>query len=482
MADLVVRGGTVVTETWSGRATILIADGRIAGIYGPEEQPASGRRRRVVDADGGFVLPGGVDPHVHVGMRLGGYTTRDDYTSASAGAVFGGTTTIIDFAIPAAGESPVQAVSRQRRAGDSHAWCDYALHGCVTAPGSDIGAQLRQLAGAGVPTVKLFTTYRGQVMVNEDTVTQVMRELGRTGGMAVVHAEANHLIEAAQAENAANGTIAAPHIGASRPVRAETASVAWILAIAETFAVPVYFVHQSTPAAVNLTQAARRRGVAAFAETCTHYLIFDDSVYLGPHPERYVCCPPLRGARDRDGLVGLVLVGQVDSLGSDHCCYDAAQKLERADDVRVMPNGLPGVETRLPLLLSELVFRRALPLESFVAMTATNPARLNGLYPRKGTIAPGSDADLVVWHRRSSPRLLSPQDLHMATDFTPYEGREVLAEASQVILRGELTVDDGQLVGEPRGQFIPGRRWRPPARTRATHETPCAVPEFVQEV
>jgi dihydropyrimidinase len=475
VADLVVRGGTVVTEGWSGKATVLITDGRIAGVYQADDQPANSSRCRVVDADGGFVLPGGVDPHVHVGMHLGDYATRDDYATATRSAVFGGTTTIIDFALPGPGESPAEAVSRQRRYADGQAWCDYALHGCVTGPRSDLGAQLRQLARAGVPTVKLFTTYRDQVMVNEDIITEVMGELRRTGGMALVHAEANHLIEAAQAQNAARGAIAAPYLGATRPVRAETASVAWILAIAETFAVPVYFVHLSTPAAVDLTQAARRRGVAAFAETCTHYLILDDSVYLGPHPERYVCCPPLRGARDRDGLVGRTLAGQVDSLGSDHCCYDSAQKLERADDVRVMPNGLPGVETRLPLLLSELVFRRGLPLESFVAMTATNPARLNGLYPRKGTIAPGSDADLVVWRWRSSPRLLSQQDLHMATDFTPYEGLEVMVEASQVVLRGELTVDDGQLVRESRGRFVPGVRWSSPTGTRFSHAVDAAA-------
>jgi dihydropyrimidinase len=463
-ASCFIERGVVVTEGWSGPATIVVRDGRVASLHHPEQAPLPQADDDVIDAEGGWVLPGGVDPHVHVGMALGDYTTKDDYADATRSAVFGGTTTIIDFAIPGgSGESPSAAVERQLANGAGRAWCDFALHGCVTGPTADLNEELELLARWGVPTIKLFTTYRDQVMVDEDTLMAVMRILRRTGGLAVIHAEANHLIEAAQSDGAATGAISALDLPLTRPALAETASVAWVLATAEACQAPVYFVHQSTPAAVALTQAARRRGVAAFAETCTHYLLLDDRLYRGAHPERYVCCPPLRGPEQRSGLMELALTGQIDTIGSDHCCYDSAQKLERSDDVRQMPNGLPGVETRMPLLFSELVLRRGMPIEMFASMTSTNPARLNGLYPRKGTIAPGSDADLVIWRRRPASELITHQTLHMATDFTPYEGSEVAVEVSKVLLRGEVVVDGQSMAGgRPWGEFVPGGTWSPP--------------------
>jgi len=271
----------------------------------------------------------------------------------------------------------------------------------------------------------------------------------------VIHCEANHIIEDVQPRCPHEGRIAAEHMAATRPELAETASVAEVLAIAESIKAPVYFVHQSTPEAVELVAAARRRGLKAYTESVAHHLVLDDSLYRGEHPERYVCCPPLRPRPVVDGLGRHLATGEITTIGSDHCCYDTAQKESRRSDVRAMPNGLPGVETRLPVVFSEYVSRGALPVTRFVELTAANPARVNGLYPRKGTLMPGADADIAIWDPAAEWTITSDA-LHMATDYTPYEGREVTGRPRTVLVGGRVVVQDGELVDRtPHGRHLP---------------------------
>jgi dihydropyrimidinase len=252
----------------------------------------------------------------------------------------------------------------------------------------------------------------------------------------------------------------------TRPGLAETASVAEILAIAESVDAPVYFVHQSTAEAVELVAAARRRGVRAYSETVAHHLVLDDSAYAGDRPERFVCCPPLRPADRVRALGRHLFTGEVTTIGSDHCCYDTAQKESRSGDVRAMPNGLPGVETRLPVVFSEYVVRRGLPVTRFVELTAANPARTNGLYPRKGTLLPGADADIAIWDPAAEWRVAAG-DLHMATDYTPYEGMAVTGRPRTVLVGGRVVVDDGVLVDPaPRGRHLKAAPIRPPRGDR----------------
>jgi len=240
----------------------------------------------------------------------------------------------------------------------------------------------------------------------------------------------------------------------TRPELAETAAVAEVLAIAESVRSPVYFVHQSTPAAVELVADARRHGLAAYTESVAHHLVLDDTRYGGPHPERYVCCPPLRPRSVVTDLGKHLFTGEITTIGSDHCCYNLAQKESRRQDVRVMPNGLPGVETRLPVIFSTYVADLGLPVTRFVELTATNPARTNGIYPRKGTLMPGSDADIVIWDAATRWTITAPA-LHMATDYTPYEGMSVTGRPSTVVVGGRVVVDDGKLVDPtPRGTFL----------------------------
>lgn len=451
--DLVIRGGRVVNAGWSGLADVLIGSGRVVGVVEPGTLPQGAGQVDVVDAAGKLVMPGGVDPHCHVGFTSGEFTSLDDYQQATTAALFGGTTTIVDFAIPRPGERPADAAIRQQ-AKAAAGLCDAALHGCVVDWDSTVPDQLRDMVASGIRTVKMFTTYRGETMANEDTILQVMRTLAGLGGMVVIHCEANHIIELAQGESAARNTIGAASLPATRPELAETASVAEVLAIAESVGAPVYFVHQSTPAVVDLVREARARGVRAWSESVTHHLVLDEAKYEGENPERYVCCPPLRSRETVAGLRRRLAMGQIDTVGSDHCCYDIAQKTRHAHDVRAMPNGLPGVETRLPVLFSEFVATGLITPERFVAVTSANPARLNGLYPQKGVIAAGSDADIIILDQEASS-IIDSARLHMATDYTPYQGLPVRGRIDTVIVRGRPVVDSGVLIDpEPKGRSL----------------------------
>lgn len=462
-ADVVVRGGTVVEAHWSGPADVVIADGRVTALAAPGT--AAPPAETVIDASGRLVMPGGVDPHCHVGFTSGEFTSLDDYRQCTTAAVFGGTTTIVDFAIPRPGENPAD-VAYAQRAKAAEGLCDSALHACVVEWDDTIPDQLAALVSDGISTVKMFTTYRGDTMADEDTVLRTMTTLAGLGGMVVIHCEADHIVGDAQRRCADTGRIGAADMAATRPGLAETASVAEILAIAEAVNAPVYFVHQSTAEAVELVAAARRRGVRAYSETVAHHLVLDDSAYKGTHPERYVCCPPLRSSTQVKALGRHLFTGEVTTIGSDHCCYDKAQKESRAADVRAMPNGLPGVETRLPVIFSEYVARQGLPATRFVELTSTNPARTNGLYPRKGTLLPGADADIAIWNPTTEWRITS-SDLHMATDYTPYEGMQITGRPETVLVRGRVVIDNTTLQAPtPQGRHLKsspltyGRAWR----------------------
>lgn len=442
-ADVVIRGGTVVNDGWQAPATVCVSGDRITYVLAADEPlPSTHSDTRVIDARGQLVIPGGVDPHTHIGMSLGDYTTKDGYPEATTAALWGGTTTVVDFAIPSPGQSPLEAVER-RLAQASGGRCDSGLHACVVDWSKDIPEQLRAIAARGVRTVKLFTTYRDVVMAEAATILRVMEVLRDIGGLAYVHAEANHLIEDRQDARALEGRISAMHHCETRPELAELSAVQQVLATAEAVDVPVYFVHQTTPAAIDAVRAARGRGARAYTETCPHYLTLSSDVYAGSAPELFVCCPPLRDRAAVSAVVGRTLAWAVDTVGSDHCCYDTAQKRAESFDVRAMPNGLPGVETRMPVVFTELVAQRGLPVERFVALTSSNPARLNGLYPQKGVLAPGSDADIAVIDPHES-RVVRAAELHMATDYTPYEGRRLVGWPTTVISRGRIVVSGGK--------------------------------------
>lgn len=442
-APIIIRGGTVVNATDSRQATVVIDGGHVTAVASPDAPLADlGRPARTVDARGCYVLPGGVDPHVHVATSLGEYRTADGHAEASVAALAGGTTTIVDFAIPDGDLSPLEAVEERIRL-SAQARCSVALHGCVTqAFSGDLREQLTGMAERGVRSVKLFTTYRDAFMATEDQMFEVASFMRDAGGITYVHAEWDPLVVSLQAAHEArNRAVAAEH-HVMRPVAVETVAVRQVLTVAEALEAPVYFVHLSTAESLADVRAARARGLRAYAETCPHYLLLTDETYRSAAGPEFLCCPPLREAAVRSGLMEAAVAGQIDTIGSDHCCFTREQKY-RHSDVRQAPFGLPGVETRLPLMIDELVLRRSVPWPRLVDMLSTTPARLNGIYPAKGTIAPGSDADIVIIDPGRNRRGLRGPDLSMLTDIEPYAGHQPVAWPLWVISGGRVVVEDG---------------------------------------
>lgn len=353
---LLIRGGIVVSEREAVRSDVLVKDGRIQAVGTNLQEPGA----EVIEAAGRWVLPGGVDPHVHIQVQFDRFETDETPESCSQAALYGGTTTLLDFAIPRPGQSSLEAV-RERLLMAERCFTDTRLHGCVNRWADGSRRELEGMRALGVRNIKVFTTYEGILKLPERGIREVLRFVAASDGVVLVHAEDDQVIAKAHAELSANGSMSSVHHGRSRPIAAETEAVRRILAMPETRGATVYFVHLSTHEAVKEIRKAREAGISAFAETCPHYLVFDESVYTTAQGPGFVCCPPIRSADVVEGLLGEVFDGSIDAIGSDHCCFLLRQKRESSLDVRHMPYGLPGVETRLPVLFSELVVARGMP-------------------------------------------------------------------------------------------------------------------------
>ncbi|AXJ08699.1 amidohydrolase family protein [Arthrobacter sp. PM3] len=450
--DLVIAHGTVVNSFGRQEAHVVVHGGKIIGLVDASEPvPAAAR---TVDAAGRMVIPGGVDGHCHVAQVTGRFRTLDDYRTTSTAALWGGTTTIIDFGIPRdSRETPLAAVLHKKElARESR--CDVALHGSVIQWDETVPWQLEQLAAEGVRSVKMYTTNRGSTMADGDTILKVMREMVRLDGLTYIHAEHDPIIADCTQQHADDGRIGVEHLHRTRPELAEEISVRETLAMAGYTGAPVYFVHQSTPGAVDLVAEARSHGQEAYSETCPHYLTLDDTVYGSVMPEWYACCPPMRSAETVAALRERLADGAIHTVASDHSCYDLTQKRERTDDIREMPHGLPGVETRMPVTFTAMMNADGgARVEDFVEVFAAGPARINAL-PGKGTIAAGFDADLVIFDP-AQERTVDGGALHMGTDFSPFDGRTLTGWPAVVVSAGQVVLDaDGFHDPGPVGRFV----------------------------
>jgi dihydropyrimidinase len=391
-------------------------------------------------------------------MPFNATVSADTYESGTLAAAFGGTTTIVDFAMQPKGGSLPATLEQWWRKADGNAYVDYAFHMVIRDLYDQVLVDMDRLIQAeGVTTFKLFMAYPGELQVDDGTIFQALRRARVSGGLICVHAENGSVIDVLVREALANGLTAPKYHATTRPTTAEAEATGRAIALAEMAGAPIYFVHLSCAEALRKVREARDRGLPVYAETCPHYLFLTAQSYDVPGFEgaKFVMTPPLRAQADLDALWQGLANDQLQVVSTDHCpfCMKGQKELGRTDFSRI-PNGAPGVESRLSLMYDGGVRTGRLSLNRFVELVATNPARLMGLYPRKGTIAVGSDADIVVFDP-SKTTIISASTHHSRVDYSLYEGREVTGVPVTVLLRGTPVIDEGKLVGQRgAGQFV----------------------------
>lgn len=440
---MLIRGGRVVRSDGEQVADVLVRDGRIA-----EVRPGIDAEGEVIDATGLLVLPGVVDPHTHLLLDTGTARTADDFESGSLAAAAGGVTTFLDFAPQQRGQLFRAALESRLTLIEGKSHIDYGIHLNVTNLPPGWERELELLVEAGVTSAKIYTTYKDTIFYADDwTWFQLMQRSGAAGLLVQVHAENDAIVEGMTRQLVAAGRRALAFHPASRPAIAEAEAVSRGLTFSRATGGPVYFVHLSNPLSVDLISEARERGLQALAETCPHYLVLDDSVYARPDAARYLMTPPVRDLASQAALWSRLGQGLVHSIGSDHCGFSLASREGLDDFTRVSP-GIPGVETSLLLLYSFGVIAKRLSLPDLVRLLATNPAKIFGLWPPKGDLRPGFDADVVLFDP-AVERTLSAAELHSRAGFSPYEGMRLHGRVVSTIGRGQVLYRDGRMVGQP---------------------------------
>lgn len=461
MFDLVVRNGTVVTASDVTRCDIGIRDGRIVMLGEGLELGA-----QEVDATGLYVLPGGIDSHVHLAQPSGdGIVMADGFESGTRSALFGGNTTIMPFCLQQKGQSLREALTWYHGLAEGNCLTDISFHLIITDPTpSVLGQEIPALVEDGYTSLKVFMTYEG-MRLHDNEILSTLDAARSSGALVMVHCENEDAIRFLIGKHEQAGTVA-PHAHATtRPIAAEREATHRALSLAEIVDVPIVIVHVSNREAMEEIDRARKRGVKVMGETCPQYLMLtaDDLDREGWEGAKFVCSPPPRDEESKAACWLGLEQGVFDLYSSDHCPFrfdDAAGKLNEKGKTsfRWIPNGIPGVETRLPILFSEGVMKGRIDLPRFAALTATNHAKLYGLYPQKGTIAVGSDADLTLWDP-TERRIITNDDLHHGADYTPYEGMIINGWPVTVILRGDIAIQNGALQAKVgNGKYVPRKR------------------------
>lgn len=451
--SVLIKNGNVVTATDNYRADVLIVDEKVSVIGATLDMPAD----RVIDAAGKLVIPGGIDPHTHMELPFGGTSSSDDFRTGTIAAAHGGTTTIIDFAVQAHGEALAQAVDNWHRKAEGKTAIDYAFHLIVTDLPDARVPELKKLIGEGITSFKLFMAYPGVFLSDDATIYRAMKAAGNDGGLICMHAENGIVINEIIKNALAEGKTAPKYHALTRPTKAEAEGVHRAIAIAEMAESPVYIVHLSCSDALEEVRAARDLGLPAYAETCPQYLFLDYSYYEqeGFEGAKYVMTPPLREKWNQEKLWAGLRTDDLQVISTDHCpfCFKEQKELGRDDFTRI-PNGGPGVENRMSLVYNGGVASGRISVNRFVELTSTAAAKIFGLFPRKGTIAVGSDADIVIFDPEEEITI-SQATHHMNVDYSAYEGWKVRGATKTVLSRGRVVIEDGKFVGaDGGGQFL----------------------------
>jgi dihydropyrimidinase len=469
-----IKGGTIVNADASSQADVLV-DGETIALIGRDLDVAADR---VIDATGRWVIPGGIDPHTHMELPFGGTFAKDTFETGTRAAAFGGTTTIIDFAVQPRGGSLRDGLTTWHEKADGKACIDYGFHCIVSDMRDDLLPEMDQLVEEGVTTFKLFTAYPGVFLSDDGAIFKALKRTAANGGLVLMHAENGPVIDVVAAELVASGTTDPIGHGLARYPVFEGEATNRVIRLAQAAEAPVYFVHLSARDALDEVRQARDAGYPVYAETCPQYLFLTlDDLGNGFEGAKFVCSPPLRTAEHPAELWKGLIADDLQLVGTDHCPFDFhGQKEMGRGDFRKIPNGLPGVETRVDLMHDGGVVAGKISPNRFVELVSTAPARMFGL-SQKGAIAVGYDADIVVYdpNRRHT---LSAATHHMDVDYSCYEGRTVQGGSDIVLSRGTVIVDGEEWLGKAgHGRFV--RRARraavPFAQSRAEERAPALV-------
>jgi dihydropyrimidinase len=457
----VIRGGVVVTATDTQRADVLIEGERITMLA--ESIPSNGHT--TIDATGTFVFPGGVDPHTHLDMPFGGTVTADDFESGTRAALLGGTTTVIDFALHTRGDSLHNALKTWHAKAKDKACGDYAFHLTIADGRDETMNEIPVIINEqGVNSFKVFMAYKHVLYVDDETIFKTLQACRDAGGLVQVHAENGDVIEVITKEALAAGKTEPVWHALTRPVECEGEATHRAIRLAEIAGAPLYVVHVSSAMAADMISDGRKRGLPIYGETCPQYLVCDTEDYLRPDFEgaKYVLSPPIRDKWNQSVLLRKLKNMELHAFGSDHCSFNlCGQKELGRHDFSKIPNGAPTIEDRLAILYHVGVNGGVISPNQFVALGATNPARLFGLFPRKGTIAVGSDADVVVWDPNQT-RTISAKTHHMNVDNSVFEGMTVKGRARYVFSRGLKVADGDTFTGRKgHGKFVRSDKFYP---------------------
>ncbi len=454
MKPILIQNGKVVLPQSGGKWNILIEDGKIKEIG---EQVNISENAEIIDAQGRFIFPGFIDAHTHMGIPIRGTASADDFDSGTLAAMHGGVTTVMDFTVQDKGESLQNSLQRRMDWAKDKARVDYAFHCNVTDLTGDTLKEIPEIVRKGVMSFKAFTAYReADMQLNDRQMMDLLWAVKQAGGTVMVHAENGDMVSFLTDMFVAQGNTSAPFHSHSRPAQAEIEAVSRVLTLNQFIQCPLYFVHLTTTEAVQMIFMAHENGQPVYMETCPQYLMFDKSVYEQEDGFRYIAAPAFREKSDVAYLWQSLNQRVMHVVGSDHCPFTLKQKEMGKGQFHLTPNGLPGVETLFSILYSEGSRRGRLPLRKLISLISEEPARLFGLFPQKGTLLPGSDADLVIFNPQGSGRI-SAQHLHSAIDWSPYEDVETIGSIENVMLRGRWLIRNSEQVGgDPGfGQFIP---------------------------
>ena len=449
---ILIKNGTIVTSERTFKSDFLIEDGIISEI---SEQIPEKDECELIDASDRYIFPGGIDPHVHMHLSTpAGYSSDDFYTGSKA-ALHGGTTTLIDFVTPHKGQSLVEAFSDRKKEAETSV-IDYSFHVSPIDWHQNIENEIQTILKEGVTSFKVYMAYKSSIGLNDDVLLKVMKAVSNAGGMITVHAEMGDEIDKLRDVFAEQGKLSPEYHALSRPNRTEADAVKKIIEFSEQTECPVYIVHVSAQESVEHIRLAQNIGLKIFAETCPQYLLLDDSKLKGTFKEtaKYMFSPVLRKKEDNDALWKGIADKTIQTIGTDHCPFTFEQKKQGINDFRKIPNGAGGVEHRMSLLFTYGVLKNQINLNEFVAISSANAAKIFGLYPKKGEIAIGSDADIIIWNP-DSENIISAKTHHQNCDLNIYESVKIKGEPEFVIRNGKIVIKNNRLsLPETKGQFL----------------------------